>query len=124
MDLKTLQQAMKELEALGIPYQVVLSYDPTPVVPPVITKNFMVTKDPRANAFWSEKSNAADKPIMEIYPSNDSSPSERKQYAKGVVIKVASSATVADGGNVFWKIIEDTGINETLYMRASDGVVR
>lgn len=93
---------------------------PPPPPPPPATQ-IIITKDPRANAFYSRRTNAADKPIMEIYPSDSAPTNERIQFSVGTRLNVASAMVLADGGMRYWQLSDHRGrAGEILYIREID----
>lgn len=92
---------------------------PDPEPSPYITKTVIVDK---ANARHVVGYNDADVPILEIYPTDQSSPSERVQYLLARVVNVYSDPMRADGGSRYWLIAEHeyrSGL-PALYLRDVD----
>ena len=76
-----------------------------------------------ANCWFAKGENAAGKPIMEIYPSNSSSVSERIQIPRGNEVKAEPNKFQADGGMYFWELQEYAGRDgEVLSLRQVDVV--
>lgn len=94
---------------------------PPPPPPPDPSVTIRITRDPRANAFYTRRSNAAGRPIMEIYPSDSAPTSERIQFPLGTQLRADPTKITADGGGKFWKLLDERGRGgETLYIREQD----
>lgn len=94
---------------------------PEPEPEPDYEVTFKVTAE-KALARFVYGYNNAGKPIFQIYPG-DSITTGRKKYTKDANVRVFRVAIKADGGGMFYEILEPTGVSAKLYLRASDGTI-
>lgn len=112
VELGKLDQIIAALEIAPKP-------EPEPEPGPV-TRNFVITRDPRANARSVRSYNAAGKPIWEIYPSDTAPVSDRVQFTRGSVVKIIGDPVTGDGGSKAYELYYPS-IKEKLYILKDDG---
>ena len=99
---------------------------PAPVPPEPAAYLVRVTADPRTNARFAKRwrtneDTGAEIPIMEIYPGDNSSVSDRIQFGVGTLLPVDPAKLRADGGENYYKLTGKRGRDgETLYIRDGD----
>lgn len=74
---------------------------PGPVETPV---QILVVKADKANARFAKRSNAAGKPILQIYPSDNAPVADRVQYKAGQQLSAWPGIVTADGGVKCWML--------------------
>jgi hypothetical protein len=105
--IKTLQDAGVELVDVG--------------EPPVEKKAVFEVLAPKSLLNHVAALNNAKRPIMEIYPSPSSKPSERIRYNMGDRVSVKEGTVKADGGSVWYEVLSHPEIDEKLFINADDG---
>jgi hypothetical protein len=79
------------------------------------------TSKDSALCYFAKTYNAAGRPVMQIYPSDSSSASERIKIPAGELVLAYDKVVLADGGGKFWKLVDYHGRDgEDLYLRSVD----
>lgn len=127
MNLEELKDFISDLDndvAIVINVNVVNVAEPEPEPEPEEDAFWVVvTKDPRLNCRWYEETNAAGKPIMQIYPSDTSNPGERVQFDLGTQLYVKAEKVIADGGVEYYQLTPTPtvdGAEQKLFVRVED----
>lgn len=95
---------------------------PTPPPTPDTVYTFIMTEQPRANAFVQKGVNKEQVPMMVIYQDSQG---KRVQFDVGDEVKIIKKAVVADGGLKLFALYDIKGQNkETLYVKKDSGTVK
>lgn len=90
---------------------------------PPATLQLLVNPDKDwALAYFAKSYNAAGRPVMQIYPGDNSLESERIKIPKGTIVLALETPVRADGDeNKYWQLVEYKGRkDEILFLRAAD----
>ena len=97
----------------------------TPTPKPPATLQLMVTpsnpdKD-WAVAFFAKSYNDAGRPVMQIYPGDNSLESLRIKIPRGTIVLALDTPVIADGGGKYWQLVDYKGrADEDLFLKAAD----
>lgn len=102
-----------------------LGSDPDEPEPPVADAMLVRVKALKTNARFAWRKNAAGRPIMQIYPSDDAPVKERVQFKQGATVRVLEDIVKADGGVLYYQMKDDVvkngvTIDEQLYLQKED----
>lgn len=103
-----------------------LGADPdVPPEPPAADAMLVQVTALKTNARYKWRTNAAGRPIMQIYPSDDAPVKDRVQYKQGATVRVLEDIVKADGGKLFYALKDDVVkngavIEEQLYLQKED----
>lgn len=80
----------------------------------------------KANARFAWRVNAAGRPIMQIWPADNSKVAERVQFPLGMRLRVDPEIVKSDGGGQYWRILDQVkkggvAVGVDLYVVKDDG---
>jgi hypothetical protein len=117
-------ELITELKSLGVNVNANIGLSLTAVTPTPSSKHYYTVTVDKTNARSVKEYNKAGKPVFQIYPSDTSKPSVRKQWTMGQQIWVNPDVVIGDGGARAYEILEAvSGVTVTLYLISTDGTV-